>query len=55
MQLVQARDGQSQEKIEQVFLPEEQKCIIALNEKLNGKTEKSKIHILQILWLLPLG
>jgi len=42
MQLVQARDGRTKDSIEQVFLPQEQKCINALNKKLSGKTEKSK-------------
>lgn len=42
MQLVQARDGKGQEKMEQLFLPQEQRCIVALNEKVNGKTQKSR-------------
>lgn len=41
MQLVQARDGQSNELMDQVFLPKEQECLKALNTKLEGKTEKS--------------
>lgn len=42
MQLVQAREDRTKDSIEQVFLPQEQKCINALNKKLSGKTEKSK-------------
>ena len=42
MQLVQARDGKSEETAASVFLPEERKCIAALNKKLNGKTDKTK-------------
>lgn len=42
MQLVQTRDGKTKDTIDQVFLPQEQKCIVALNKKLSGKTEKSK-------------
>lgn len=42
MQLVQARDGKTKEKIENAFFEEEQKCIQALNKKLEGNTEKLK-------------
>lgn len=42
MQLVQARDGRTEDSIDQGFLPQEQKCIAALNKKLSGNTEKSK-------------
>jgi len=41
MQLVQARDGQSDESMDQVFLPKEQECIKALNTKLEGRTKRS--------------
>lgn len=42
MQLVQARNGQTEQKLSDVFLPNEQKCLIALNAKIQGKTKKSK-------------
>jgi len=42
MQLVQARDGKSKEEAAHVFLPEERQCIEALNEKVSGRTEKSR-------------
>jgi Transposase DDE domain len=42
MQLVQARDGNTRQKMEQAFLGKEQQCLVALNTKLEGKTRKSK-------------
>lgn len=42
MQLVQARDGHTLQKIQEVFLPDEIKCLKALNQKLEGKTQKQK-------------
>jgi hypothetical protein len=42
MQLVQARDGQTQQAIENVFSPIEIACLVQLNEQLEGKTEKQK-------------
>lgn len=42
MQLVQARDGQTQDTVEQVFSPEGQELLQVLNEKLQGRTEKLK-------------
>ena len=42
MQLVNARDGQTDQKIEDVFFQEEIKCFKALNQKLQGKTPKSQ-------------
>jgi len=44
MQLVQARDGQTQQKIEQVFSPTEKQCMILLKKKFEGKTQKQKNH-----------
>ncbi len=42
MQLVQARDGNTKQTMEQVFLEKEQLCILSLNTKLEGRTEKLK-------------
>ena len=42
LQLVQARDGKTQQKIDELFTDEEQQCLIQLNQKLEGKTKKSK-------------
>jgi len=42
LQLVQARDGKTQQKTDQVFTPDEIDCLKKLNEKLEGKTAKLK-------------
>ena len=42
MQLVQARDGTSNQNIETVFSAPEQDCLERLNTKLQGKTKKTK-------------
>jgi len=42
MQLVQARDGKTSQRTEDVFTPEEQQCLSLLNIKLQGKTKKQK-------------
>jgi len=42
IQLIQARTGKTVQKIEDTFDIDEKKCLIALNEKLEGKTEKQK-------------
>lgn len=42
MQLIKARDGGTNQKIDTCFSEDEQKCLIALNKKLEGKTEKLK-------------
>jgi hypothetical protein len=42
MQLVQARKGKTNQKLDDVFLEKEQQCLILLNEKLQGKTEKTQ-------------
>ncbi len=42
MQLVQARDGNTKQTMERVFLEKEQLCILSLNTKLEGRTEKLK-------------
>ena len=42
MQLVNAREGQTHQKLEDVFFQEEIKCLRALNQKLQGKTPKSQ-------------
>ena len=42
LQLVQARDGETNQKIESVFTKDEIDCLKKLNTKLEGKTEKQK-------------
>ncbi len=42
MQLVKARDGKTTQKMDDVFFKTEQDCIILLNEKLQGNTQKTK-------------
>ena len=42
MQLMQARDGNTLQKIEDVFQPKEIQCLMALNQKLEGNTQKQK-------------
>jgi hypothetical protein len=42
LQLVQARDGNTAQSIDSVFSEQEIDCLNKLNEKLEGKTEKSK-------------
>ena len=42
MQMVKARDGQTNQKIEDVFTEKEQECLKQLNKQLQGNTEKSK-------------
>lgn len=42
LQLVQAREGQTKQKITDVFTDDEIKCLEKLNKKLEGKTEKQK-------------
>ncbi|MEM9681393.1 MAG: IS4 family transposase [Bacteroidota bacterium] len=42
MQLVQARAGDTSQNLEDVFYADECKCIEALNQKLEGKTQKQK-------------
>jgi hypothetical protein len=41
MQLVKARDGNTTQKIGDVFSKKEQNCIVLLNKKLEGNTQKS--------------
>lgn len=41
MQLVKARDGNTDQKMEDVFSEKEQNCLVLLNKKLKGNTEKS--------------
>lgn len=41
MQLVKARNGDTDQKIEDVFSEKEQNCMVLLNEKLEGNTVKS--------------
>jgi len=42
MQLVRARDGQSEQKMEDSFFEAEQECLLRLNNKLEGRTQKLK-------------
>jgi len=42
MQLVQAREGQTDQQMKDVFFEQEQQCLILLNEKLQGNTPKSQ-------------
>jgi len=42
LQLVQARDGETNQKIESVFTSDEIECLQKLNTKLEGKTKKQK-------------
>jgi len=42
MQLVESREGENQQELQNVFFPEEQECIKALSNKLEGKTDKQK-------------
>jgi len=42
LQLVQARDGQTKQKLKDVFSEQEIDCLERLNQKLEGKTEKTK-------------
>ena len=42
LQLVQARDGQTQQELKDVFTDQEIECLSQLNQKLEGNTEKSK-------------
>lgn len=42
MQLVQARDGKTEQKVKDVFSPKEQQCLQLLNKKVNGRTKKSQ-------------
>lgn len=42
MQLVNARDGNTSQQVTDVFFEPERKCLDRLNQKLQGKTEKSK-------------
>jgi len=42
IQLVQARKGNTIQRIEDSFDEQEKECLIALNEKLEGKTQKQK-------------
>lgn len=42
LQLVQARDGQTNQEAATVFSNKELECLEALNQKLEGKTEKTK-------------
>jgi len=42
LQLVQARDGETDQKIESIFTKDEIECLQKLNTKLEGKTEKQK-------------
>jgi len=42
LQLVQARDGETKQKIQEVFTEQEVDCLKELNTKLEGKTQKQK-------------
>ena len=42
MQLVRARDGKTEQKINDVFFQAEHDCLILLNQKLEGRTEKTQ-------------
>ena len=42
IQLVQARNGQTQQELKDCFTPQEQECLMALNSTLEGATEKQK-------------
>lgn len=42
MQLIRARDGQTQQNAHSVFDKDQQECIILLNKQLEGKTQKLK-------------
>lgn len=42
MQMVQARDGKTKQKMQDVFFEQEQHCLIQLNEKVQGNTEKTQ-------------
>ena len=42
MQLVQSRKGKTNQKLDDVFSKKEQQCLILLNEKLQGNTEKTE-------------
>lgn len=42
LQLVQARDGETQQELKDVFSDQEIECLCQLNQKLEGKTDKSK-------------
>lgn len=42
MQLVRARGGKTKQQMSEVFFQTEQDCLILLNEKLEGKTEKTQ-------------
>ena len=42
MQLIRARQGDTKQEIGVVFDKEEQECMVMLNNKLEGKTEKLK-------------
>ena len=42
MQLVNARAGKTNQKLDDVFFEQEQQCLILLNEKLQGNTEKTQ-------------
>lgn len=42
LQLVQAREGNTQQKLKDVFTDQEIECLCQLNQKLEGRTEKSK-------------
>jgi len=42
MQLVNARDGNTSQKLEDVFFESECRCLKGLNQKLQGKTKKQK-------------
>ena len=47
MQLIKARDGETAQSISVAFTEQEQRCLILLNNQLEGKTEKLKNPYLQ--------